>query len=339
VAEIGYFLSSEEHGPKELVRQAQLASDAGIGSVWISDHFHPWLHDQGESPFVWGVIGAIAAATPLAVTTAVTCPTMRTHPAIIAHAAATAALLLDGRFELGVGSGENLNEHILGDAWPVADERLDMLEEAIEVMRALWAGDEVTHRGRHYTVENARLYSLPDTPPPVHVSGFGPKATDLAARVADGFLSTKPDKELVDRYRSNGGRGLASAGVKVCWGEDADEAAHLAHSLWRTSGVPGQLSQELSTPQLFEQASELVTIDAIAEKIPCGPDPQPVVDLVAEYLDAGYDRVYLNQIGPDQAGFFRFFTKERAPALAALGAAPDGDASVLDLRAQGVTPD
>src|SRR6478672_8382695 len=180
MAEIGYFLSSEEHGPAELVHQARLASDAGIGSVWISDHFHPWLDEQGESPFVWSVIGAIAATTPLAVTTAVTCPTIRIHPAIIAQAAATAALLLDGRFELGVGSGENLNEHILGDRWPITDERLDMLEEAVAVMRELWTGEEVTHRGPHYCVENARIYSRPDVPPKVLVSGFGPKSTSLA---------------------------------------------------------------------------------------------------------------------------------------------------------------
>ena len=190
--DIGYFLSSEEHGPLDLVQQAQMAADAGIGSVWISDHFHPWLDEQGQSPFVWSVIGAVAATTPLAVTTAVTCPTMRIHPAIVAHAAATAAVMLDGRFELGVGTGENLNEHVLGDRWPTTDERLDMLEEAIEVMRLLWTGEEVSHRGRHYTVENARLYTVPAAPPPVVMSAFGPKATDVAARVADGFVSTSP---------------------------------------------------------------------------------------------------------------------------------------------------
>jgi G6PDH family F420-dependent oxidoreductase len=332
MAEVGYFLSSEEHGPKELVRQARLASDAGIGSVWISDHFHPWIDDQGESPFVWSVIGAIAATTPLAVTTAVTCPTMRIHPAIVAQAAATSSLLLDGRFELGVGSGEQLNEHILGDRWPITDQRLDMLEEAVAVMRALWTGDEVTHRGKHYTVEDARLYSAPAAPPAVHVSGFGPKATDLAAKIGDGYVSTKPDKDLVDRYRAAGGRGLASAGLKLCWGPDARKAAEMAHRLWRSSGVPGELSQELRVPALFDQASELVTVDAIAEKMPCGPDPEPVVELVGRYLEAGYDRIYLNQIGPDQDGFFRFFTDELAPALADLGAAPDSDGSLVDLR-------
>jgi len=319
MAEIGYFLSSEESGPTELVRQARLAADAGMGSVWISDHFHPWLDEQGQSPFVWSVIGAIAATTDLAVTTAVTCPTMRIHPAIIAQAAATSALLLDGRFELGVGSGENLNEHILGDRWPVTDERLDMLEEAVELMRALWSGDEVTHRGRHYTVENARIYSCPDDAPPVLVSAFGPKAADLAARIGDGFVSTKPDKELLDRYRSGGGVGPSAAGVKICWGPDRPEAAKLAHRLWRSSGVPGELSQDLRSPALFDQAAQLVTVDAIADKMPCGPDPEPFVETVKEYVDAGFDRIYVNQIGPDQEQFFKFFTAELAPALADIG--------------------
>src|SRR3954454_13565747 len=181
MTEFGYFLSSEEHGPGELLRQAKPAEDAGIDSVWISDHFHPWLDEQGESPFVWSVIGAIGASTRLRVTTAVTCPTTRIHPAIVAHAAATSALLLDGLFELGVGSGEYLNEHVVGAPWPATDLRLEMLEEAVAVMKALWTGDEVTFRGRHYTVEDARLYSRPTTPPPLYMSGFGPKATDLAA--------------------------------------------------------------------------------------------------------------------------------------------------------------
>jgi len=325
--EIGYFLSSEEHGPGELLRQARLAVDAGIESVWISDHFHPWLDEQGESPFVWSVIGAIAAVTDLRVTTAVTCPTMRMHPAIVAQAAATSALLLDGRFELGVGTGENLNEHILGDRWPATNERLDMLEEAVEVMRALWTGEQVSHRGEHYVVENARIYSLPETPPPVVVSAFGPKAARLAARIGNGLASTKPDKELLELYRDKGGTGAASAGIKLCWAPNAGDAAQLAHRLWRTTGVPGELSQELRTPAHFDQAAQLVDVDMVADKIPCGPDVEPVVDIVQKYVDAGFDRVYLNQIGPDQDGFFRFFTDELLPALRDIGARtvrPDG---------------
>jgi G6PDH family F420-dependent oxidoreductase len=329
MVEVGYFLSSEEHGPNELLHQARLAEDAGIGSVWISDHFHPWLDTQGNSPFVWSVIGAIGATTSLRVTTAVTCPIMRIHPAVVAQAAATAAIQTGGRFELGVGTGENLNEHILGQHWPVADDRLDMLEEACRVMRMLWSGEEVTYKGDHYTVENARLYTLPDSPPAIVMSGFGPKSTDRAAEIAEGYVSTRPDKELVDRYRRAGGIGEAQAGIKVCWGADEQECAELVHRLWRSSSVPGELSQELPTPAMFEQASQLVTVAQVAEKTPCGPDVEPIVESVKQYVDAGFDRIYINQVGPDQAGFFRFFTTELAPALREIGAVT---ASAVDLR-------
>ena len=182
MAEIGLFLSSEEHGPMALLAQAHQAEEAGLRSVFVSDHFHPWLDRQGESPFVWSIIGGIAATTKLKVTTGVTCPTVRIHPAIIAQAAATSQLLLDGRFVLGVGSGEALNEHILGHRWPLTETRHEMLEEAIDIIRRLWQGDTVTHHGRHYTVENARIFSRPETPPPVVVSSFGPEATAMAAR-------------------------------------------------------------------------------------------------------------------------------------------------------------
>jgi G6PDH family F420-dependent oxidoreductase len=309
-----------------------MAADSGIGAVWISDHYHPWIDEQGHSPFVWSIIGGIAATTSLAVTTAVTCPSMRIHPAIVAHAAATSAVLLDGRFELGVGTGENLNEHVLGDRWPNAGERLAMLDEAIDVMRQLWSGEEVTHRGAHYTVENARLYTLPETPPPIVMSAFGPRALDLATRVADGFVTTSPDKELLDRYRAQGGRGLASAGLKVCWGPDKDECVQLAHRLWRTSGLPGELSQELRTPAHFEQASSIVPIESTAKSVVCGPDVGPFVDAVREYVDAGMDRVFISQMGPDQEGFFRFFREELLPALADIGVTPAGARTMAAAR-------
>jgi G6PDH family F420-dependent oxidoreductase len=325
--EIGYALSSEEHGPLDLVHQARLAEDAGIGSIWISDHYHPWLDEQGQSPFVWSVIGAISAATQLRVTTAVTCPTMRIHPAVLAQATATCAVMLNGRFEFGVGSGENLNEHILGSRWPIADERLEMLDEAIHLIRALWAGEEITYRGKHYIVENARLYTLPEQPPKVLVSGFGPKATDLAARVGDGYVNTSPAKGLVKRYRDHGGRGTANGSLKLCWGSDRDECAKLAHRVWRTSGVPGELSQELRTPALFDQAASMVSVEAMAEHMPCGPDVEPIVTAAKEYLDAGFDRLYLTQVGPEQAAFFEFFIHELAPALSEIGVnlEPAGD--------------
>jgi G6PDH family F420-dependent oxidoreductase len=315
VSEIGYFLSSEENGPKTLVDFARMGEEAGFRSVLISDHFHPWTDRQGQSPFVWSVIGAIASATRLHVTTGVTCPTVRIHPAIIAQAAATSSLLLEGRFALGVGSGENLNEHILGDRWPPADTRLEMLEESIEVMRKLWEGGWVTHHGRHYTVENARIYSCPDEPPPVYISGFGPKAVSLAASVGDGYVNTKPDPDSIKRYRESGGKGPTIANVKVCWGPDEKKALKLAHELWATSGVPGELNQELPMPGHFEQATQTVTEDMVAESIACGPDPAKHREAIGKYIDAGYDKVFVTQIGEDQAGFLDFFFRDVNPHL------------------------
>ena len=311
---IGYFLSCEEFGPRELVRNAQLAEAAGFDRVWISDHYHPWVDEQGQSPFVWSVIGALAAATErLHVTTAVTCPTVRIHPAVLAQAAATSAVLLEGRFAFGVGSGEALNEHILGDHWPRAAVRLEMLEEAVEVMRLLWRGGSRSHRGRHYTVENARLYTLPEEPPPVLVSGFGPKSIALAARIADGYCATMPEAEFVQRYRDGGGKGPAQGGVKVCWGPDEDECVKTVHRLWPNEGLPGELAQVLPTPRHFEQAAELVTEDMIREAVSCGPDLDRHVEAMQAYADAGFDELYVQQVGPRQEEFLELFAREVLP--------------------------
>jgi G6PDH family F420-dependent oxidoreductase len=247
---------------------------------------------------------------------------MRIHPAVVAQAAATSAVLLDGHFELGVGTGENLNEHILGDRWPTADERLEMLDEAVDVMRMLWTGEEISHDGTHYTVENARIHTLPAEPPAIVMSAFGPKACDLAARIADGFVSTKPDRGLLQQYRDGGGTGQAQAGLKISWGPDRAQAAELAHHLWRSGGVPGELSQELRSTALFEQATQNVTVESVGESMPCGPDVEPILQAVREFQEAGFDRLYLNQIGDEQEAFFRFFTTELGPALAEIGVTP-----------------
>jgi G6PDH family F420-dependent oxidoreductase len=312
----GYFLSCEEFGPAELVRQAKMAEQAGFERLWISDHFHPWNDEQGQSPFVWSVIGALSQACGLPVATAVTCPTIRIHPAVIAQAAATAAVQLDGRFVLGVGSGEALNEHILSDRWPSADVRLEMLEEAVDVIRTLHRGEEVTYRGKHYTVENARIYTLPDEPVPIYVSGFGPKAVELAARIGDGYALTMPSAELIDRYRtSGGGKRPVQARMKVCHARSADEGLATVHRIWPNTGLPGELSQILPTPRHFEQASQLVTKEALAGSTPCGPDPEPHLTSIRSFVDAGVDELYLAQIGPEQEEFFRFWERELRPAL------------------------
>ena len=313
--EIGVFLSSEEHGPSELVRQAELAEQAGFRSVLISDHFHPWIDRQGESSFVWSVIGAIAASTDLRVTTGVTCPTVRIHPAVLAQAAATSQILLDGRFVFGVGSGEALNEHILGDRWPSVEIRLKMLEEAMEVIRLLWKGGLVNHHGEFYTVENARLYSVPASPPPIAVSAFGPVAAEVAARVGDGFVTVAPDAGLLSTYRQHGGSGPAIAAVKVCWDQDESRARKLAHELWPTECLSGQLSQELPMPAHFEAAANIVTEEMVGDTLACGPDPEKHVKAISAYLEAGFDQVYVNQIGADQEGFLDFYVRELRPRL------------------------
>jgi G6PDH family F420-dependent oxidoreductase len=312
---IGYFLSSEEFDPKQLVEQARLAQHAGLDRLWISDHYHPWNDEQGNSPFVWSVIGALAQAVPgMHVTTAVTCPTVRVHPAVIAQCAATSAVMLDGRFSLGVGSGEALNEHIFGDAWPSADVRLAMLEEAIEIIRGLWEGGQFSHDGLHYVVANARIYTLPDTPPDILVSGFGPKAIDLAGRIGDGYCAVMPDKEMVDRFRAAGGGGKpVQGGTKVCWGPEEQECVKTVHRLWPNEGLPGELAQILPTPAHFEQATQLVTEDMIAESVPCGPDVDKIVTAFQAFADAGYDELYVQQIGARQAEFFEVLAREILP--------------------------
>jgi G6PDH family F420-dependent oxidoreductase len=310
---IGCFLSSEECGPLELVARAKRAEAAGFHALWISDHYHPWNDAQGHSPFVWSVIGAIAATTGLGVTTGVTCPSMRLHPAVVAHAAATSGVMLQGRFNLGVGTGEALNEHILGEHWPEADVRLEMLEEAVEVMRALWEGGQRSHRGRHYTVENARLYDLPEQPPPVLVSGFGPKAIRLAAKIGDGFCTTEPDADAIELYRSEGGRGPVHAGTKVCFMADEDEARRTVHRMWPNESLPGELAQVLPTPSHFEQASQLVTPDQL--EVPMGPDLEQHAAALQEYADAGVDELFVQQIGPEQDAFFDEWARELLPGF------------------------
>ncbi|GAA0375768.1 LLM class F420-dependent oxidoreductase [Microbispora corallina] len=312
----GYFLSSEEHDPRELVRQAKLAEQAGFDALWISDHYHPWLDEQGQSGFVWSVIGALSEAVSLPVTTAVTCPLIRIHPAVIAQAAATSQILLDGRFRLGVGTGEALNEHILGDAWPPAEERQAMLEEALHVIRELWTGELVTYHGEFYEVDTARIYSLPAEPPPIYISGFGPKAIDLAGRLGDGYVSTAPEASLIEAFHKAGGEGKpAAGGFKVCWAADAADARRTVHRLWPTDAIPGEAHQLLPLPRHFEQLSQLVTEETATASVPCGPDPQTHLEAIRQYVDAGYDEVYVSQIGPEQDGFFSFYSSEILPRL------------------------
>jgi G6PDH family F420-dependent oxidoreductase len=321
MAEIGIFFSSEERTAPEIVDAAAKAEQAGFRSAWLSDHFHPWNDEQGQSPFVWSVLGAVAHATSeMRWMTAVTCPTVRTHPGIVAHAAATTATLMPGRFRLGVGSGEALNEHVFGARWPEADVRLEMLEGAVQVIRMLWEGGFQHHHGRHYTLETARLYSLPDEPPPILVSGFGPKAVELAARIGDGFVSVGPDADGLRRYREHGGRGPTTSGLKVCWGEDRDACLKTVHRMWPNEALEGELAQVLPSPRHFEQATALVTEQHVAEAVACGPDPEEHVAKIREVVDAGFDEVYVSHIGPGHDGFLDFYAREVLPRFAGAAA-------------------
>jgi G6PDH family F420-dependent oxidoreductase len=317
MTKIGYALSCEEHAPADLVRYAQCAEEVGFEFALISDHFHPWVDRQGHSPFVWSVIGAIAQATSrLRLGTGVTCPTIRYHPAIVAQAAATSAALMPGRFFLGLGSGENLNEHIVGQGWPSVPVRQEMLEEAIEIIRLLWHGGERSFFGTHFTVDHARLYTLPDELPPLYVAASGPRAADLAGRLGDGLIATSPEANLMDTFNSAGGNAKPRYGqITVCWAEDESSARRIAHEWWATAALQGELSQELPLPRHFEQAIATVREEDVAKAVVCGPDPEQHRQAIQKFLDGGFDQVYVHQVGPDQNGFFQFFKQEVLPGF------------------------
>lgn len=312
----GYTLSSEEFGPRTLVDNARRAEEVGFDFLSISDHFHPWISEQGHSPFVWSVLGAIAASTErVQVGVGVSCPIIRVHPAIAAHAAATTSLLFGDRFFGGVGTGENLNEHVLGHRWPPYEVREKMLREAVHIIRAMWTGEVVDHKGDFYTVENARLYDAPEAPLPLIVSGFNPNAVEMAADIGDGLWSHGTDKSLIDRYTECGGAGPKCAQMSVCWAPDEKAARETVHRVWPNSGLPGTLNQDMLTVSHFESAAKLVDEETAVGSTPCGPEVQPVLDSVQKYVDAGFDHLYFHQIGPDQDGFFRFWRDELQPAL------------------------
>lgn len=316
MAEIGYSLSSEEHSPNDLVRDAKRAEEVGFTYALISDHYHPWVNHQGQNPFVWSVLGGIAHATQrLRIGTGVTCPLIRMHPAIVAQAAATTAVMMPGRFFLGVGSGEFLNEHILGDPWPLFDTRLGMLEEAVHIMRLLWMGGQQSFEGEFYHLDRATLYTLPQEPIPVVFAAVGEKATDLAGHIGDGLISTAPKTETIQRFEQAGGKGKPRYGqLTVSWAPTDAEARRAAFEWWPNGAVPGHtLSTDLPTANHFEDVLELATEDQVAESVTCSADPQQHIAAIQKYIDAGFENVYVHQVGPDQEGFFRFYQREVLP--------------------------
>jgi coenzyme F420-dependent glucose-6-phosphate dehydrogenase len=317
VVEVGFTLSSEEHGPRDLVRYGAGAEAAGFDFVMVSDHYHPWIDRQGHSPFVWAVLGGLSEATErVRVGTGVTCPIIRIHPAIVAHAAATAAVMLEGRFLFGVGTGENLNEHVLGDRWPPIDQRLEMLEEAVEVIRLLWKGDPQSHRGRYYEVQQARIYDLPAEPPPILIAVKGERATKMAGRIGDGLIGVAPEENVVRLFDRSGGEGKPRfAQLHVCWADEEADARKIAREWWPNTAIPGELGVELALPRHFEQASENVSEDDVAGSITVGPDPDRHLQVIRDHADAGFDHVWVHQIGPDQEGALHFYQREVLPRL------------------------
>jgi G6PDH family F420-dependent oxidoreductase len=310
----GYFLSTEEYEPASLIQQAKLAEEAGFEALWISDHFHPWLDEQGQASFAWAMIGALSQVTSLPIMTAVTCPTTRIHPAVIAQAAATAGVLTGGNFSLGVGTGEALNEHVTGARWPGAAERREMLEEAVGIIAELFTGKQVTHHGKHYQVETARLYTRPEAVPPVFVSGFGEESAKLAARIADGYMCVQPNADFVRLYReSGGGDRPVQGGLKVSWHPDVGQARKTMHRLWPNDVIPGEAAQLLPLPRHFGQLAQLISADMVSA--PCGPDPRDHMQGVQAYTQAGFDEVYIGQVGGEAEGFFEFYATQVLPRL------------------------
>ena len=314
--QLGYTLSSEEHDPRSLVENARLAESVGFDFVSISDHFHPWVDRQGHSPFVWSVIGGVATVTErIGLGTGVTCPTQRIHPAIIAHAAATSGCLMPGRFVLGLGTGEALNEHITGERWPEYEVRAERLEEAVAVIRALWTGEVTSHHGRHFTVENARIYDVADPLPSIVIAAGGPRSAEVAGRIGDGLWLSSVDEATIDAYRQAGGDGPVYAQLGVCWGPSKDEAVRLAHEIWPNAGIRGQASQELPSPVHFGELAEMVSAEDIEEAFPCGPDVAPILERARQALDAGVSHLYIHQIGPHQEPFLEMAAQDILPAL------------------------
>lgn len=319
----GYTLMTEQNGPKDLVRNAVSAEEAGFDFEVCSDHFFPWLTSQGHAPNAWAVLGAVAQATEWAdLYSFVTCPTMRYHPVVVAQQAATVQILADGRFTLGLGSGENLNEHVIGGGWPAVRQRQDMLAEAIEIIRALFGGEMVDWRGDHFQVDSARLWDLPEVPVDVGVAAGGEKAARRFAILGDHLIATEPNPDLVDTWRSvRQAAGVADSGrmigqVPVCWDRDRDAAVARAHDQFRWFAGGWKVNADLPTPAGFAGATAFVRPEDVASAIPCGPDLDVIVESVRGYWEAGYTDIALVQVGGQAQQ--PFFEEAAEPLLAAL---------------------
>jgi len=316
----GYTLMTEQSGPKELVEYAMAAERAGFDFEVSSDHYTPWLTSQGHSPYAWAVLGAVANATSsVELMTYVTCPTMRYHPAVVAQKAATLQILADGRFTLGMGSGENLNEHVIGEGWPSVDARQAMLQEGIQIIRELHSGGLTTWEGEYFRVDSARIWDLPDGGVPIAVAVSGEDSVNRFAELGDHAIAVEPDRELLadwDRAHGPGSRKIGQ--IPICWDTDEAAATARAHEQFRWFGGGWAVNSDLPTPAGFEAASKFVRPEDVAESIPCGPDLDKIAASVKEYLDAGFTDVAVVQVGDE--GQDRFLSEAAEPLLAKLRA-------------------
>ena len=320
MTQIGYTMMCEQAGPKQLVRDVALAEQAGFDFAVISDHYFPWLDSQGHAPYAWSVLGAASQATSrIPLMTYVTCPIRRYHPAVVAQKAAPMQLRSAERFTLGLGAGENLNEHVVGGQWPIATVRHEMLEEAVEIIRALWTGDQVTYRGEHFDVEAAKLWDLPDTAPPIGIAVSGPESCRLAGHLADVMIAVQPHPDLGQMFDDAGGSGKPRVG-QIALSYDPDERIAAKRAVeqfrWFTGGW--RVNAELPLPASFEQASTTVREDDVTRQMPCGPDVQRHVAGIREFESAGFTHIAVVQVGADtQENFMAWAASELLPALRA----------------------
>jgi len=322
MVKLGYKLMTETHGPRELIRNARLAEEAGFDFAAISDHYHPWLESHGHSPFAWSVLGAIASNTEkIGLATGLTCPIMRYHPAIVAQAAATIGVISGGRFTLAVGAGERLNEHVVGHGWPAVHERHAMLREAIEIIRLLWRGETCSYKGAHFHLDSARIYDLPDKPISIVMGVSEEKSLKLATEMADGIMATEAKPETVKAWKkAKGSKGPRYAELGLAYADTEKAGLKIAHTYSRFGALGWSVLSELPSVSGFEDATRFVKPDDLKDEIPHGPDVETYVKAVKKFVDAGYDHIALMAAGPDQEKFIRFFAEELAPRLRKLRA-------------------
>jgi len=326
VTNFGYTLMTEQSGPRELVRYASAAEQAGFDFEVMSDHYSPWLTEQGHAPYAWSVLGAVAQATSrVGLMTYVTCPSMRYHPAVVAQKAATVQLLSEGRFTLGLGSGENLNEHVVGAGWPAVESRQEMLTEAIEIIRQLHSGELVTYRGQHFDVDSARIWDLPEQPVEIGVAVAGERGIRHFAPLADHLVAVEPRADLVTTWNAVAGAptigqpARAVGQIPICWAPDEDAAVRTAHEQFRWFAGGWKVNADLPTPAGFAGATQFVRPEDVADSIPCGPDLDRIVDSVRAFWEAGFTDIALVQIGDDSQD--AFLREAAGPLLEKLRAA------------------